>query len=521
MAQRRLSMRKTSEILRLKHEAGLTDRQISRSCSIGRSTVANYLERARKAGLAWPLPEELDEEQLQVLLFPASDDDGPGRPLPDMEYVHKELRKPFTTLQLLWEEYRTDHPTGYGYTQFCEYYKRWKAPLEVTMRQRHVAGEKTFLDWAGKTLAWTDPDSGELHPAYLFVAALGASNYTFAEAFADQRLPAWIDAHIHAAEFFGGVSKLWIPDNPKTGVDTACYYEPKINDSYQELADYYGVAILPTRPGKPQDKPKVESAVLHAERRILARLRNQTFFSLAELNAAIRKCLDELNARSFQKMSGSRLLLFEELERPVLRPLPARRYELGQWSDAKANIDYHVQVDYHAYSVPYALTQKKIEVRLCAHTVELFHNGRRVAAHVRSRVRGGHTTEPSHRPKAHEKQLDWTPGRLIDWASTIGPECARAVSHILESKPHPEQGYRSCLGIMRLGRDYGDERMEAACRRALALDACSYRSIKSILKTKLDQQPLPRQDETLEAPISNHDNIRGETYYQTQELEGT
>ena len=516
-------MRKTVEILRLKHEVGLTNRQIARSCGLTHPTVSNYLRRSAEAGLTWPLPEELDEDQLQALLFPPSDEDGggPGRPLPDMEQVHKELRKPFTTLQLLWEEYRTDHPTGYGYTQFCEYYKRWKAPLEVTMRQRHVAGEKTFLDWAGKTLAWTDPDSGELHPAYLFVAALGASNYTFAEAFADQRLPAWIDAHIHAAEFFGGVSKLWIPDNPKTGVDTACYYEPKINDSYQELADYYGVAILPTRPGKPQDKPKVESAVLHAERRILARLRNQTFFSLAELNAAIRKCLDELNARSFQKMSGSRLLLFEELERPVLRPLPARRYELGQWSDAKANIDYHVQVDYHAYSVPYALTQKKIEVRLCAHTVELFHNGRRVAAHARSRVRGGHTTEPSHRPKAHEKQLDWTPGRLIDWASTIGPECARAVSHILESKPHPEQGYRSCLGIMRLGRDYGDERMEAACRRALALDACSYRSIKSILKTKLDQQPLPRQDETLEAPISNHDNIRGETYYQTQELEGT
>ena len=511
-------MRKTVEILRLKHEVGLTNRQIARSCGLSHPTVSRYLERAQQAGLTWPLPEELDEEQLQALLFPAAADDGrPGRPLPDMEQVHKELRKPLTTLQLLWEEYRADHPSGYGYTQFCEHYKRWKAPLEVTMRQRHVAGEKTFLDWAGKTLTWTDPDTGELHPAYLFVAALGASNYTFAEAFADQRLPSWIDAHIHAVEFFGGVSKLWVPDNAKTGVDKACYYEPRINHSYQELADHYGVAILPTRPGKPRDKPKVESAVLHTERRIIARLRNLTFFRLTELNAAIRKCLDELNVRPFQKMTGSRLLLFEELDQPALRPLPARRYELGEWSAVKANIDYHVQVDRHSYSVPYTLTLKEIEVRLCAHTVELFHKGQRVAAHARSWVRGGYTTEPSHPSKAHQKHLDWTPGRLVEWARFIGPECARVVTDILESKPHPEQGYRACLGLMRLGRGYGHERMEAACRRALALDACSYRSIQSILKTKLDQQPITGQDEVLEAPVSDHDNIRGEAYYQTQE----
>jgi transposase len=433
-----------------------------------------------------------------------------------MEQVHKELRRPHMTLQLLWEEYCAEHADGYGYTQFCEHYKRWKAPLEVTLRQRHIAGEKTFLDWAGKTVTWTDPDSGQLRPAFLFVAALGASNYTFAKAFADQQLPAWIDAHIHAAEFFGGVSTLWVPDNAKTGVDKPCYYEPQINDSYQELADHYGVAILPTRTYAARDKAKVENAVLQTERRILARLRHQTFFSLAELNAAIRTYLDELNARPFQKMSGSRRQLFEELDQPALRPLPARRYELGEWSVAKANIDYHVQVDWHFYSVPYALTQHQVEVRLAAHTVELLHKGRRVAAHVRSRVRGGFTTDPAHRPKAHQKHLDWTPGRLIDWACTIGPQCGQVVTHILETKPHPEQGYRACLGLMRLGRGYGHERMEAACRRALALDVCSYRSIQSILKTKLDQQPLPGQDETRTASVSAHNNIRGETYYHTQ-----
>lgn len=300
-------------------------------------------------------------------------------------------------------------------------------------------------------------------------------------------------------------------------MDKACYYEPQINATYQELADHYGVAILPTRTAAPRDKAKAENAVLIAERRILARLRDQTFFGLAELNAAIRRCLEEINQRPFQKMAGCRLDLFRELDQPVLRPLPARRYELGAWSKAKANIDYHVQVDGHFYSVPYTLTQQRLEVRLSARTVELFHKGRRVAAHQRSPRRGGFTTEPAHRPKSHQKHLDWTPGRLIDWAGTMGPECARVVRAILEGKPHPEQGYRACLGLMRLGRGYGQERMEAACRRALALDVCSFHSIQSILATKLDQQPLPDQEPGPAPPIAPHDNIRGEAYYQTQE----
>lgn len=518
MPRERLSMRKTAEILRLKHEAGLSNRQIANSCNVGRSTVASYLERAAAAGLGWPLPESLDEDQLQRLLFPdGAEPPRSSRPLPDMEAVHKELRRPLVTLQLVWEEYRAEHPDGYSYTQFCEHYKRWKAPLEVTLRQRHTAGEKTFLDWAGKGLTWIDPVTGELHPAYLFVAVLGASDYTFAEAFPDRQLPCWIEAHVHMAEYLGGVTRLWVPDNPKTGVDKPCYYEPQVNASYQELADHYGVAILPTRTYAARDKAKVENAVLHAERRILARLRDQTFFALAEANAGIRTCLQELNQRPFQKLRGSRAQLFQELDQPLLRSLPPRRYELGQWRQAKANIDYHVQVDWHFYSVPYALTQQQVEVRLSAHTVELFHKGRRVAVHVRSRVRAGFTTDPAHRPKSHQKHLEWTPGRLIDWARSVGPQCAQVVTHILQSKPHPEQGYRAGLGIMRLARNYGNERMEAACRRALAADACSFRSLQSILKTKLDQQPLPGSDGDLTPLVRNHDNLRGQAYYQTPE----
>ena len=512
-------MRKTAEILRLKHEAGLSNRQIANSCNVARSTVANYLRRTRAAGLSWPLPEDLDEGQLEQLLFPDGDgkDLRPCRSLPDMEEVHKQLRRPHVTLQLLWEEYRAAHADGYGYTQFCAHYKRWKAPLEVTLRQRHTAGEKTFLDWAGKTLTWTDPSTGEAQIAYLFVAVLGASDYTFAEAFPDQQLPHWIEAHVRMCQFFGGVTKLWVPDNTKTGVDKACYYEPVVNASYQELADHYGVAILPTRTYSARDKAKVEHAVLHAERRILARLRDQTFFGLGQTNAGIRTCLADLNQRPFQKMRGSRTAFFQELDVPLLRPLPPRRYQLGQWRKAKVNIDYHVQVDWHFYSVPYALTQQQVEVRLSANTVEIYHKSRRVAAHLRSRVRGGFTTDPAHRPKSHQKHLEWTPGRLIDWARTVGSQCTQVVTHILESRPHPEQGYRGCLGIMRLARNYGNQRTEAACRRALAADACSFRSIQSILKTKLDQQPLPESDNDLTPTVRDHDNIRGEAYYQTPE----
>ena len=516
MARERLSMRKTTEILRLKYEAGLTNRQIGRSCGVTHTTVANYLARVEDAGLGWPLPEGLAEERLQELLFPDAGDCQPSRVLPDMEQIHKELRRKHVTLQLLWEEYRAEHPGGYGYTQFCEHYKRWKSHLEVTLRQVHPAGEKTFLDWAGRTLKWSDPQTGQVCPAFLFVAILGASNYTYAEAFPDQQLPQWIDAHIHAFEYFGGVTRLLVPDNARTAVIKPCYYEPEIHATYAEMARFYGTAVLPTRTNAPRDKAKVESAVLHAERRILARLRDHAFFSIAEINTAIRRHLKELNQRPFQKMRGSRLELYKELDQPVLRPLPARRYEIGEWREAKANIDYHVQVDWHFYSVPYTLTQQDLDVRLGARTVEIFHKGHRVAVHMRSNARGRFTTDPAHRPKSHQKHLEWTPSRLIEWARSIGPLCSQAVAHLLESKPHPEQGYRACLGIMRLARAYGVERIEAACRRALALEVCTYKSIKSILKTKLDQQPLPEEGEAHSLAIAQHANIRGESYYQTQ-----
>jgi transposase len=329
--------------------------------------------------------------------------------------------------------------------------------------------------------------------------------------------PSALPIPLVAADYATYPARPHRPDNPLTAVTKPCFYEPTINDSYQELADHYGTAILPARVARPRDKPKVEAAVLVAERQILARLRDQTFFSLAELKAAVRRSGEALNERPFQKLRGSRRQLFDELERPVLHPLPVQRYELGVWRRAKVNIDYHVQVDWHFYSVPYTLTGQEVEVRLAAHTVELYHRGRRVAAHQRSRVRGGFTTDPAHRPKAHQKHLEWSPGRLVAWAASVGPQCGAAARAILERKPHPEQGYRACLGLMRLGRDYGTARLEAACQRALALDLCGYRSIHQILKAKLDQQPPPLPS-PVRPPVAAHANLRGQRYYQSPPL---
>jgi transposase len=512
-------MRKAREILRLKHEVGLGVRQIARSLRISHGTVVNYLQRAETAEVTWPLPENLNEEQLQNLLFRSQrPPEEARRALPDMAEVHKELRGKRhckgITLQLLWEEYRAEHADGYGYTQFCEYYNRFESGLEPVLRQTYVAGEKLFVDWAGETIPLAESHNMAARQAYLFVAALGASNYTYAEAFENTRLACWIEAHIHAWEFFGGVAKITVPDNPKTAVINACRYEPELQRTYEELAEHYGTVIIPARSGEAQDKAKVEEAVQNSDRRIVAVLRHLTFFGLADLNVAIRKALSTLNERPFQKMPGCRATLFAELDKPALLPLPAQRYEMGLWKEAKANIDYHVQVDWHFYSVPYQLANQSVEVRISLRIVEVFHRGQRVAVHQRNHQRGDFTTDPAHRPKSHQQHLDWTPSRLVNWSQKeVGQYCGQAIARLLESKPHPEQGYRACLGIMRLHRHYGTERLESACQRAVVLNACNYQSIKSILATAADRQPLPLDGQTAPSPKISHENLRGQGYY--------
>jgi len=511
MPAERLSMRTIREVLRLKWEQSLTNRQIAASCRIARSTVREYLERAARAGLAWPVGDELDDAALERLLFPLAVVLEP-RTLPSMEEVHRELKRPGVTLKLLWLEYKASSPEGYQYTQFCVHYRQWRARLDACLRQDHRAGEKLFVDYAGVTIPVTDPATGQANPAYLFVATLGASNYTFCWASASQSLPDWIDAHVRTFAFFGGVPAICVPDNLKAGVSRACRYEPDLNPAYQEMARHYGTVIIPARAAKPRDKAKVESAVLVVERWIVAALRNCSFFSLAELNRAIAEKLVEFNDRKFQKLDATRRSLFEALDRPALKPLPATPYEYAQWKKARVNIDYHVEFEGHYYSVPYQLVKEPVELRITGHTVEILFKGRRVASHARSGRRGAHTTESAHMPKAHQRYLQWTPSRILAWAAQTGPQTAALVAAILEARRHPEQGFRSCLGILRLGKRYSPERLEAACARALACRALSYRSVESILKTGLDRQAATDEPSTPKA-LPLHPNIRGKAYY--------
>ncbi len=515
MPAHRISMRKISEVLRLKFQAGLSHRQIARCASLSHSTVGAYLRRATEAGLSWPLPESLTEAALERLLFPP-ERERPSRaagerPLPDWAQVHRELQQRGVTLMLLWQEYKQSFPEGYQYSRFCDLYRRWRGKLDLVMRQHHRAGEKLFVDYAGQTVPVTDPTTGLAREAQIFVAVLGASNYTYAEATWTQQLPDWIASHQRAFRFFGGTPEILVPDNLKSAVTTAHRYEPDLNPTYQDMATHYGVAVLPTRAGAPRDKAKVETAVLLVERWILACLRHRQFFSLEELQEAIGELLDRLNQRPFQKLEGSRESRFEELEREHLRPLPEAPYVFAEWKKARVHIDYHVEVEGHYYSVPYQQARKQVDVRLTATTVECFFKGERIASHRRTLRRGHHTTVKEHMPPSHRHMADWTPERMRRWAAKSGPATAELIALVMASRAHPQQGYRTCLGILRLGESHGADRLEAASRRALAIGATSYRSMASILQKGLDSRPLPAREAT-EAPLM-HENIRGAGYY--------
>lgn len=505
-------MRKISEILRLKWECGLSNRRIAHSCSIGRTTVAEYLSRAAAAGLSWPLPAEMDEVMLERLLFPPPTLVAPSdRLLPDWSQIHTELKRKGVTLQLLWEEYKARASQGYQYSRFCEMYRTWRGKLNLWMRQEHKAGEKLFVDYCGQTMPVADPSTGDVRQAQIVVAVLGASNYTFAEASWTQSLPDWIASHQRAFSFFGGVPAVVIPDNLKSGVAKACRYEPDINPTYQEMASHYGTAVLPARVRKPRDKAKVETGVQFVERWILAVLRNRTFFSLDELNQAIDELLERLNTRPFRKLPGSRRSLFETLDRPALKPLPTEPYSYAEWQKSRVNNGYHVEVDKHYYSVPYQLVGTQLDARITPTTIELFRKGRRVASHCRSYVNGSYTTLAEHMPPSHRAYLNWTPDRILERAATTGPSVALLAKAIMDSRSYPQQGFRSILGILRLVDSYGKERVDAACQRSLTINATSFRSVASILKHGLDKRPLLTQapDPT---PIV-HTNIRGSDYY--------
>jgi len=516
MAAKRLPMKKIRDILKFKHELGLPHRSIARALHVSVGTVSECLTKAKELGLSWPLPTETDDGQLEARLYPRPES-GQARRAPDFVYVHEELKRHRNlTLLQLWVEYAQENPGGYRYSRFCELYGRWKKKLNPTMRQRHRAGERTFVDFSGNKPHIVEPETGEMQEVELFVGVLGASSYTYAEATLNQDLVSWVKAHERMNEYFDGSTEIWVPDNLKSGVVWADRYEAGINRTYEDQAAHYGAVVIPARVRKSRDKAKVESGVLVVQRWILSVLRHRTFFSLSELNEAIREQLEVLNRRPMKKLGASRRELYERLDRPALKPLPRERYEMWEWKTCTVNIDYHVELDSNFYSTPYTLIYEKVETRRTASVVEVWFKGKRVTSHPRLKGQGRFETKPEHMPRSHREYLDWTPSRLIHWAETMGPVTGRFIAEILKRRPHPEQGFRACMGILRLSQKFGEQRLEAACLRAEALSSYSYRTVKNILSSGSDRLKVERElDEVVHR---EHENIRGASYYEGREI---
>lgn len=518
MPAERTSMRIIKDVLRLRFEAQLSQRQIARSLKIGLGTVSLHLNRAKAAGLSWPLPPEMDDQQLERRLFPNQlPSTQAGFVEPDYAHIHAELKHKGVTKMLLWEEYKHVHgDSGYQYSQFCQRYRDWVGTLKRSMRQIHKAGEKLFIDYAGQTIPIVNPDTGEISAAQIFIATWGASNYTYAEATRSQTKADWIQSHINAFNFFGGVSEILVPDNLRSAVTKACRYEPVINSSYQHMANHYRTAIIPARPYRPKDKAKAENAVLVVERWILARLRHQQFFTLAELNQHIRFLLEDLNTRPFKKLPGNRRSQFELLDKPAMRALPATAYHYTECKLVRINIDYHFEYDKHFYSVPHHLVKHQVEVQATRDGLAVLFKGKQVARHARSYRQGTYTTDPNHMPQAHRKHDTWSPGRLQNWAARLGPNVLLLTKDMLVRKAHPEQAYRGCLGLLNLSRQYDNERLDKACARAMTIGSPYLRSVKSILKQGIDQLDLPLNEQHTtheDSRCDDHDNIRGPQYY--------
>ena len=511
----RTDMRKIREILRLHHECKVSQRQIFRTCRVGRSTVQDYLLRFKTAKLSWPLPSDLSDEGLEQLLFPIRENPKVVEAPISWAYIAEELRKPNVTLALLWEEYKQAQPDGYQYSRFTDLYRAYARTQQYSMRQIHKAGEKGFLDF-GTGLSLINPKTGVRTPTQLFVFTWGASHCLYGTATLSEDIPSWLDANVNALEYFGCCPKALVPDNLKSAVTKACRYEPTINPSFAEFAEHYGVAILPARQWKPKDKAKVETGVKLAKRWILAKLCNRIFTTLEDLNESIAEMVEVFNRKPMRQFKKCRQELFELWDKPNALPLPARRYEYAEWKKVRVNIDYHVAFSEHHYSVPYTLIHQELELRATAHTIEICKKRERIASHRRSHERYGYTTLTEHMPKAHQKHLEWTPQRMASWAEKSGPCVKEFATVLMNERKHPEQAYKACLGLFRLESRYSKERLNDACQRALHYRNYSYHSVRNILAKGLDRQrDVQTTSITLStAPPIEHDNIRGAAYFE-------
>ena len=509
MAHERITMRKIKDVLRHKLDLKLSTAKVARILGLGRTTIREYHERFLASGLSWPLPQTLTDSQLEERLFskalPVD-----GRPLPPFEYLAKEMARPNVTLALLWQEYKKDRPDGYQYSQFAKLYKDWRKTLSYSMRQEHKAGEKGFVDFGdAQSIRLLDPSTQERIKPSLFVYTWGASHALFATATLDEKTLSWTAAHTACFDYFGCAPHAIVPDNTKAAVIKSCRYEPDLNPAYADLAAHYGLCVLPARPRRPKDKAKVENGVLLAKRWILARLRHQTFHSLKELNDAIRILVDDFNGRLLKRLKVTRHALFMELDKPNALPLPEHPYELAQWKRARVGINYHVEFDKNFYSVPYTLIHQELDIRSTLSVVNVYKDGQRLLSHPRCFAKNQYLTRNEHRPPSHQKYLEWTPQRIVDWAGKYGPCVKEVIEKIIASRRFPEQAYRSCLGIIRLANHYESGRLEAASKRALCYRVLSYQGIKNILEKGLDK----KEDSAGARVLISHQNIRGPEYF--------
>lgn len=512
MSDNRISMRKLYEIYRMRFDHELSLRQISRSVRVSVGTVSNYIQAFQSSTLDWPLPDDFSETSLVQALFPeAALPNRKGLMDPDWGEVHQELKRKGVTKQTLWEEYcQTFTLNAYSYAQYCHRYNQWRGCQKRSMRQHHRAGEKLFVDYAGPTVPIVNPDTGEIvHKAQVFVAVMGASNYTFAEATLSQKSEDWLGSHVRAFEFLGGVPEVIVPDNLKSGVTKACRYEPELNPAYQHLANHYQVVVIPARPYKPKDKAKAEAGVQLVERWILAKLRHDTFFTLAELNSRIRELLIALNLRPFKQLPGTRRSTFEQLDEPALRPLPKQAFVFAEYTKARVNIDYHIAWKGHYYSVPHQLVKQEVDIQVTEHCITIIAKGKTIASHALKHT-AGFTTLAAHMPERHRKHQEWNPERLLNWAKELGPDVHWITQYMLESREHPEQAYRACLGLLNLKRDYGAERLNNACIHARHIKGYRLKNIRAILTSGKDLQPIEAEvKQTTLALHDNHENVRG------------
>ena len=504
-------MRQVLAVLRLKFESTLGLRGIGSSTGLGRTTVSDYLTRFAASGLTWPLPEEMDEAQLEARLFPPTPHSSAERATLNCPAMEIELRRKGVTLSLLWEEYRVEHKEkGYQFSRFCQLYADWRGKTRLWMRQHHKAGEKLFVDYSGDGLTLVDPVTGDVRPVKLFVAALGASSYTFAYATPDEKLPSYLDCHVKAYEFLGGVTEITVTDNLRSGVTKADRFEPVVNRSYLDMATHYGTVIIPARPRKPKDKAKVEVAVQVAQRWIIAVLRRRTFYNMADLNDAIAELLVKLNARVMKHLGVSRVELFKTLDAPALKPLPHNRYEYAQWCYGTVHPDYHLDVERHFYSVPYQHRGKEVTARVTTRTVEIELHGKRIATHVRNQRKFGYSTLKEHMPPAHLYVADSTVEQMRERGGKVGANTLALFEKMMTTRQHPEHAVKSCQGVLSLVRTYGAPRVDSACHRALLFGASSSTSVKNILRNNLDTRP-PNDKSQVTLPL--HENIRGSSYF--------